>query len=405
MSSGTRTVMVLLVHGYDRGTRGTRDETTAFLGRIHAVGAALEAGGGRLAQDARERRTWVFDSATASLRAAGPALEAARAEGLDVSMAIETGDVDVDARGVWGTAAEVVDALIDDVEWGRAWFGAVTMQSADLEGLAWSEVGVFARHIGSGTVTFELGVREPEPEVVFRVSSDVGPDDAEEPDREVAVLGLALPAVPVRDAVAGYAYELLADGRWVVESPRSHLRLRVGPEGVAVEALMPGVTVGGEPVPSGGSVVLSGPVAIRTRDTGHTWRPVDGPWVGVVVADTSEVRIGLPEGGEIQVGREPRFPGLALPDRRASAAMVFADTDAGARARERGFALDRELTGREQCRIVRQEGLVRVESTHPVLPTGVLGDEALQLLQPGTEVQLEDGALLLVGTSAVGLLP
>ena len=49
---------------------------------------------------------------------------------------------------------------------------------------------------------------------------------------DLVMAGVALPAVPMSDVVAGYTYDLLADGRWVNRSDQCVIRVDVSPHAV-----------------------------------------------------------------------------------------------------------------------------------------------------------------------------
>ena len=56
-------------------------------------------------------------------------------------------------------------------------------------------------------------------------------------------------------------------------------------------------------------------------------------------------------GQRVELGREPNHPGLLLPDRNNQDNIRWCPGPRAARAREKGFALDKSLTGRRQTEI------------------------------------------------------
>ena len=72
---------------------------------------------------------------------------------------------------------------------------------------------------------------------------------------EVAMLGLALPSVPMSEVVSSYSYDLLADGRWVNRHASAVGRIQVDADGVSFVPLQPGIVVSGRRGDDGSTVI------------------------------------------------------------------------------------------------------------------------------------------------------
>ncbi len=218
---------------------------------------------------------------------------------------------------------------------------------------------------------------------------------------ELVMAGLALPAVPMSEVVAGYTYDLLADGRWVNKSEQAIGRVDASPEGVRFTAMVPGVLVSGQQLLPGKSLLLRGGEEIRTPSGIVRFHPVKGrAYVGLMVAETLS-RLGIGPGQLAEVGREPNHPGLALPDRRGQDNIRWCVGSRAARARESGFTLDRALAGRRQAAVQLNSSGATVVTLHDRCPTFLLdGDQLEQVIGPRPTVP---GDLIVTGTSVIAV--
>lgn len=219
---------------------------------------------------------------------------------------------------------------------------------------------------------------------------------------DLVVAGLCLPGVPLAEVVAGYSYDLLPDGRWVNRSERAQLRVDVGPSGPAVMVLSPGASVDGQPAAINTTWPLRHGSAVSTPS--GTWRfysfNQDG-FIGAFVGD-SQMHLGVSAGQRVELGREPNHPGLLLPDRNNQDNIRWCAGPRAARAREKGFTLDKSLTGRRQTAVEVTADDVKVIPLHETCPTLLLGaDGAVQRLPAGQSARLGDA--ILVGTTVVAL--
>ncbi len=219
---------------------------------------------------------------------------------------------------------------------------------------------------------------------------------------ELVMAGLALPAVPMSEVVAGYSYDLLADGRWMNRSDQGVVgRVDVSSEGVRFSALAPGILVGGQQLLPGESVLLRGGEQFQVPSGTIQFHRIQGrAYVGLLVAETLS-RLGVAPGQVAEVGREPHHPGLALPDRRGQDNIRWCVGSRAARARESGFTLDRVLAGRRQAAIQLGPAGASVTSLHDRCPTYLLsGDSFEQVVSPRPT---GPGDFIITGTSVVAV--
>jgi hypothetical protein len=220
-------------------------------------------------------------------------------------------------------------------------------------------------------------------------------------DLELVMGGLALPAVPLSDVVAGYSYDLLPDGRWVNRSDRSILRIDVDVHGIRIQALSPGVSVNGRSLSTGESSKLEHGAQVQTPTGQHRFVHA-GNYAGLILSDT-EMRLGVATGQTAELGREPNHPGLAFPDRRGQENIRWCSGPRAARARAGGFTLDRALAGRRQAAIEIVGDRIQLRPLHPRCHTYVLRHQtgALDRAEGAIEVTLDD--VIVAGTTIVSL--
>lgn len=218
---------------------------------------------------------------------------------------------------------------------------------------------------------------------------------------ELVMAGLALPRVPMSEVVAGYTYDLLSDGRWVNRSDSSIARVDVSPDAVRLVAQVPGLRVGGRQAPPGQAVVLRNHDEIGTPSGTIRFVETDGrPYIGLLLAD-SQARLAVGPGQEAEIGREPNYPGLALPDRRGQDNIRWCLGSRAARARESGFTLDRALAGRQQCGVSPAAAGIHLVSKHSRCPTWLLGPRGPEQVTAPRRVDLGD--MIVVGTTVIAI--
>jgi len=218
---------------------------------------------------------------------------------------------------------------------------------------------------------------------------------------DLVMSGLALPAVPMSDVVAGYTYDLLTDGRWANQADASVLRLEVLPGGVQIEAKVGGISVGGLSINVGQQRTLNQGDRIETPTGSHRFHHVDnGGYVGIVVSDT-RARLGVADGQHVEIGREPAHPGFALPDRRGQENIRWCVGTRAARAREGGFTMDRALAGRRQAAVEVDGFTAKVIGEHKTCATHIFRSGVLNRIEGAAPLEFDD--MIVVGTSVISV--
>ncbi len=219
---------------------------------------------------------------------------------------------------------------------------------------------------------------------------------------DVVVAGVALPCVPISEVVSGYSYDLAPDGRWLTHSDRALVRVDVSSAGVTVMPLAPGVHITNEIATLGLSVPLTHGMLVHTA--AGTLRYVhlnQEGYIGAVVGGGSmQLSVGINQ--QIELGREPNHPGILLPDRNTQDNLRWVPGPRPARARERGFTLDKVLTGRRQTAVHATAAQVTVIPLHETCSTILIDkDECAHRLT--TKFVVDAGDLLLLGTTVIEL--
>ncbi len=218
---------------------------------------------------------------------------------------------------------------------------------------------------------------------------------------EVAMRGLALPAVPMSEVVSSYSYDLLADGRWVNRHTSAVGRVQVDGDGVTFVPLQPGIVVGGRAGRTGTPISLESGDEIAAPHGSIEFRTVTGRAYAGLLLSVATGRLGLAHGQRAEIGREPGYPGLALPDRRGQDNIRWCVGQRAARARQSGFTLDRALAGRRQCAIEPSEAGAELVPLHARCPTYLVRNGELQGVK--TSAIIASGDLVVVGTTVITL--
>lgn len=220
---------------------------------------------------------------------------------------------------------------------------------------------------------------------------------------DLVIAGLALPQVPLAEVVAGYSYDLLPDGRWVNRSDRAVLRVDAGSAGVTVTVLAPGVQVAGQHAPINATLALADNTVVRSSAGTFRYVHLGGQegYLGAFVGE-SQMRLPVGPGQQVELGREPNHPGLLLPDRNNQENIRWLAGPRAARAREKGFTLDKALTGRRQAGIQAEAGRITVLPLHETCPTLVL-DTRGSLARALAPRAATPGDMLLLGTTVIAL--
>lgn len=220
---------------------------------------------------------------------------------------------------------------------------------------------------------------------------------------DLVIAGLALPVVPLAEVVAGYSYDLLPDGRWVNRSERAVLRVDVTQNGVTVTVLAPGVQVANQHAAVNATLTLAENAVVRSAAGAFRFVQLSGQegYLGALVGDT-QMRLPVAPGQQVELGREPNHPGLLLPDRNNQDNIRWLAGPRAARAREKGFTLDKALTGRRQAGVQADTGRITVLPLHETCPTLLL-DAKQQLSRVLAPKPAVPGDLLLLGTTVIAL--
>lgn len=218
---------------------------------------------------------------------------------------------------------------------------------------------------------------------------------------ELVMSGLALPSVPLSEVVAGYTYDLLADGRWLNRSDNAVARVDTSSEGVSFIALTPGLLVSGRQASPGRPILLREGDEIRVPSGIIKYKHInDKGYMGLLMAETL-LRLGVAPGQQAEVGREPNHPGLALPDRRGNENIRWCLGARAARARTGGFTLDRALAGRRQAAVHMTGQGAKLVTLHDRCPTYVLEGDGLEVVT--TPRTVRPGDVIVTGTSVIAL--
>jgi class 3 adenylate cyclase len=501
-----RTVVFTDLANYTASVLRADRETLRQLIVAHeeVVAQSLEKAGGRVVKNLGDSYMALFESATDAVRAGLHLIEGIRAAGgLNLRVAMATGDVEVIDEDAFGDAVNLASRLLSRTPEGEIWFCHATNLCMNQAEIPWDRVGriggfkgiegeveVF-RGVPTNRAFLPQAVREaaildrlvrihrgepipplPEGAVVLlegfvpgsRVLDElvdrlpvtdparlwlctynlpnadrvrwesggrgilIGTPDAirgaigavASPARstgsdtiiidvgstsvvDLVVAGLALPAVPMSEVVAGYTYDLLQDGRWVNRSDQAVARVDVHPGEVFLETLKPGVLLRGRQMPTGevakllpGDVIVgpSGPIRFLNLN--------GEAYAGLLLSD-SPGRVGVSPGHSTELGREPNLPGMALLDRKGQDNIRWCSGPRSARARAGGFTLDRALAGRRQCVIAHGPQGLTVKSTHDRCPTWLVAGD--RLVNVGESRPIAEGDLVVAGTTVVALRP
>ncbi len=285
----------------------------------------------------------------------------------------------LDPSHIWLQAYQVGPA--ERIEWAQHGRGLVVATAESFVATVARYAAPLQRAVGSDTIILDAG----------------GP-----PLINLVIAGVCLPAVPFAEVVAGYSYDLLPDGRWVNRSERAMLRLDVSATGTFLTILAPGITVDGQhagiqttwPLREG-TIVVTHLTTLRY----HAFEQ-DG-FIGALVGD-SPMHRGVGDGERVELGREPAHPGFLLPDRNSQDHIRWCAGPRAARARERGFTMDKSLTGRRQTAVEASPTGITVVPLHETCPTLLLSADGSVSRLPGPRaVRLGDAILL--GTTVVAL--
>ncbi len=292
---------------------------------------------------------------------------------------------------------DVVDRL-PVVDPGSLWLS--TYRIAPSDRLEWLKAG---RGLVIGTpAAVDRAIRESVPTVRQQGTDTIIIDGDASVSVELISAGLALPAVPMSEVVAAYSYDLLPDLRWVHKSDAAIARVEVSQDAVSFHTLSPGILYNGRQLGAGATVTLHDRDSLLLGAGLITYRTLQGRiYLGVLLADAVS-RLGVGPGQVAEIGRDPNFPGLSLPDRRGQENLRWCVGVRAARARENGFTLDRVLAGRRQCVVIPAvNGPTVLRNLHERCPTYVWTKGGLE--QVVAERIIAPGDLIIVSTTAIAV--
>jgi len=165
--------------------------------------------------------------------------------------------------------------------------------------------------------------------------------------------------------------------------------------------LQPGIVVGGRAGRTGDAIDLESGDEIAAPHGVIRFQSLDGRAYAGLLLSTATGRLGIAAGQRAEIGREPGYPGLALPDRRGQDNIRWCVGHRAARARQSGFTLDRALAGRRQCAIEPSETGAELVPLHPRCPTYLVQRGVLRGVK--TSASIVPGDLVVVGTSVITL--
>ena len=111
--------------------------------------------------------------------------------------------------------------------------------------------------------------------------------------------------------------------------------------------------------------------------------------------------MGVGEGQSVEIGREPRHPGFALPDRRGQDNIRWCVGGRAARAREGGFTMDRALAGRCQAEVSVEDGRIHMIGLHKTCPPLLLRGRDLDKITGPADLELDD--MIVLGTTVISV--
>lgn len=279
------------------------------------------------------------------------------------------------------------------------WLVAYNISGADRS--AWTSEG---RGLVIGTPeSVEQAIRDVQRASVRTSGSDtIVIENVLQADMELVMAGLALPAVPLADVVAGYSYDLQADGSWANRSDRAVLRADVTPTGVTVSALAPNISINGRGLAPGDNTLLRDGNLLGTPAGTIRFVQPDQEYAGLMLADT-RMRLAVVTGQRAELGREPGAPGLPFLDRKGQDNIRWCPGARAQRAKAGQFTLDRAMAGRRQAQVEVIDGDAQITSLHERCPTWVLRGGSGKLEKVDTVARASVGDLIVAGTTVVAL--
>jgi hypothetical protein len=217
-------------------------------------------------------------------------------------------------------------------------------------------------------------------------------------DSSISLIGLALPMVPMGQIIQGYSFDLLFDGSWGF-SKNAQLRIEVTLNKQQVIPLKEGCILNSRPMEVNKPYPLGNGAMIKTNL--QTYRFISGVgthYVGIILGPDTR-KMPLKVGDRIELGRQPSFPGFALPDRGGNDRISWMQGPSAEKAIANKLTLDRALTGRHHVVISQVEPFrYSISSMHDKLPSYLLRNNQAKLAKVRAETSILKEGILIVGT-------
>jgi len=152
----------------------------------------------------------------------------------------------------------------------------------------------------------------------------------------------------------------------------------------------------------GQTVTLENGNTIQTPAGEHRFFSAGTDYAGMMLAST-EMRIGVYRDQAIEIGREPRHPGLTFPDRRGQDNIRWCSGRRAAQAKSGGFTLDRALAGRRQAQLELQGETIRLTPLHARCPTYIFSAEDSSMQKTHDTAILDTTDKVIAGTTVIGI--
>jgi len=282
----------------------------------------------------------------------------------------------VDPGSVWLLAYTIPQMA--RIEWQRAGHGLVVGTPDGLEASLAEAKSSEGLGVGTDTIIFE--------------NHQLG-------SVEVCIAGVAIPNVPLGEVISGFTVELLRNGKWAKRGELAIAELEVAPGTASLKPRVSGFTVEGARVRQGDVISLRDDTTIMTPVGEFRYLAFQGGRYRGILVGPAESSVYLREGTPLEIGREPAFPGLEIPDRTGAENIRWCSGARAAKARQSGFTLDRSMVGRKHITLAMLRGEVHAVTLHDRCPTYRVNGQHIERCHGPRPVL--SGDYLVAGTSVV----
>lgn len=221
---------------------------------------------------------------------------------------------------------------------------------------------------------------------------------------ELALVGIAIPKVPMAKIIDGYSIDLLENGEWGYDEVNRVLVVSVSLNGLYITAHRDNCRLNSRAMAIGQSYELG--IAARLAVGHKTFRYVGGvgrPYEGIFIGEATQ-RLALNIGSRTEVGRQPTGYGMVMQERGGLERLTWSTNPQADRARSQLLTIDRALTGRQHTAItVLDKRHFVVQSLHDKLPTYAFSQHDNRLHRIVGEETIKGESLLVVGTNLLQL--